>query len=110
MSFKCPHCAADLTVSVDKPRTPPPSSVSEDATFCAAFWSVNWTTLLSQKKHKRLVEIRKAIYATLQKRGYSLNDVGFVMNRDHSTVYQGIQSANPKLVVSTLEALCQNRS
>lgn len=109
MSFKCPHCAADLTVSVDKPRTPPHTEVSADLVFCAAYWAVPLPRLLSQRKDKRLAEVRKTIYAVLRKRGYSTPEIGFVMNRNPSSVYQGSESANPKLVESTMEALCLNR-
>lgn len=110
MSFQCPHCNAVLSVSIDKPTEPPPPEIRLDMAYCAGYWLIHPKLLLSQRKTKRLVQIRKTIYAVLKGRGYSLNDIAATMNRHHSTVLMGIRSASPKLVENTLEALCQNRS
>lgn len=52
----------------------------------AGLYDYTVADILSHKKHKTLVEVRRKCVAMLRDKGYSTLQIGKIMNRDHSTI------------------------
>src|SRR5688572_15811949 len=61
--------------------------------------------LTAKSRHAHLVDARFIAYGVLREMGLSLPDIGAVMNRDHSTVMNGLAQLEPRGLLVTVQAV-----
>ena len=52
--------------------------------------------IVSEVREHAVIEARFAMYLALRKHGYSTPTIGKMLNRDHSTIVDGIRSARKR--------------
>lgn len=60
----------------------------------ATFYSVSKENLVSRRRDDPLVRIRFSVMGACREEGYTLNQIGIALNRDHGTVIHGLKQLN----------------
>jgi chromosomal replication initiation ATPase DnaA len=65
-------------------------NIKEIIADAARRFSVQPSEILSPTRQRRVVRVRQWIMTEASSRGYSLNQIGMALGRDHKTVHHGI--------------------